>query len=97
MTLFAAVVAASDAAAGTRRGPAKVTTFRTLLREIEPAEVRPAIGFLTGTPRQGRIGVGWATMAGLEGMAATEPTLSVMDVDTALARLAGTSGSGSVA
>jgi DNA ligase-1 len=97
MTLFAAIVAASDAAAATTKRTAKVAALGALLRHLEPDEIRPAIGFLTGAPRQGRIGVGWTTIAGLEGAMAAEPVLSVRDVDGALSRLAGTAGSGSVA
>jgi DNA ligase-1 len=97
VTLFAAVVAASDAAAATTKRTAKVAALGALLRQLERQEVRPAIGFLTGAPRQGRIGVGWATMAGLEGATADEARLSVSDVDAALSRLALTAGSGSVA
>ena len=37
-----------------------------LLRRLDPDEVAPAVGFLTGAPRQGRIGVGWATLSALD-------------------------------
>jgi DNA ligase-1 len=37
-----------------------------LLGRLHPGEIEPAIGFLLARPRQGAIGVGWATVAGLE-------------------------------
>jgi DNA ligase-1 len=51
---------------------------------------------LSGEARQGRIGVGWRTVANLDVEPAGEPTLEVLDVDATLTALAGTSGSGSV-
>jgi DNA ligase-1 len=73
MTLFADVVATSEAAAATPKRTAKVAALAALLRRLEPDEVVPAVGFLTGLPHQGRIGVGWATMAALEVSHAAEP------------------------
>ena len=97
MGSFAAVVAASEAAAATPKRTAKVAVLADLLRGLAPEEVGPAVGFLTGVPRQGRIGVGWATLSGLERTAAERSTLTVADVDSALEGLAATTGSGSVA
>ena len=50
---------------------------------------------LTGTPRQGRIGVGWRTVASIAVAPAEDPSLSLTGVDDALARLAACAGSGS--
>ncbi len=58
MAQFAAVVDASDAATATTKRTAKVAALAELLRQLEPDEVAPAVGYLTGAPRQGRIGVG---------------------------------------
>ena len=38
-----------------------------------PRRDRGRVGFLTGEPRQGRIGVGWATLAAIEVAPAAEP------------------------
>src|SRR4051794_31348027 len=97
MGSFAAVVAASEAAAATAKRTAKVAALADLLRELAPDEVRPAVGFLTGVPRQGRIGVGWATLAGRDRSPAATSTLTVAAVDGALERLAATTGPGSAA
>ncbi|MCP2181134.1 DNA ligase-1 [Prauserella alba] len=50
---------------------------------------------MTGTPTQGRIGVGWRTLRDLLGRCAPEPTLTVAEVDALLGEVAATSGSGS--
>jgi DNA ligase-1 len=102
--LFADVVHASAAVAATRSRLAKVDVLAATLRAAVPhppadpaAEVRAVTGFLTGVPVQGRIGAGWRTLVRLRPAPATSPTLSVAEVDAALTRLAGTSGSGSQA
>jgi DNA ligase-1 len=97
MTLFADVVATSEAAAATPKRTAKVAALAALLRRLEPDEVVPAVGFLTGLPHQGRIGVGWATMAALEVSHAAEPSLTIAAVDDTLTRVAATTGPGSTA
>ena len=97
MTSLAAVVDVSTAATATTKRTAKVAALVDLLRRLDPAEVAPAVGFLTGTPRQGRIGVGWATLSSLDVTPAAAPTLTIVDVDTALTELAVTSGAGSTA
>src|SRR5207249_9836060 len=59
-------------------------------------EIEPAIAFLSGAPRQGRIGVGYATLEAARAERAAEaPTLEVVQVDAALERLAHTTGKGS--
>ena len=63
---------------------------------MAPDEVRPAVGFLTGLPRQGRIGVGWATLGGVDVTAADEPTVEIAEVDAVIDELAVATGPGSV-
>src|SRR5215207_3923481 len=97
MTPFAAAVDASAAATATTKRTAKVAALADLLRRLEPSEVPAAIGFLTGTPRQGRIGVGWSTLSGLGVDPAPAASLTIGQVDQALTELASTSGPGSTA
>lgn len=93
---FADLAATSDAVAATSRRSAKVAALAAVLARLAPAEVAPAIGMLTGEPRQGRIGVGWASIAAVgERPPATDPTLEVLDVDRALTEVAATTGAGS--
>ena len=98
MTRFAEVAAASDAAGATRSRLAKVAAFAELFARLQPDEVRPVVAMLSGAIRQGRIGVGWATVSNLSIPPATgEPSLEIDDVDAAFDRLAATIGPGSVA
>ena len=89
------VVDASAAVTATSKRGEKVAILATLLRAADPDEVAMLVGMLVGDPRQGRIGVGWATMRGARVDAATEATLSVREVDGALTQLAITTGAGS--
>ncbi|MFH8249593.1 ATP-dependent DNA ligase [Microbacterium sp. B2969] len=95
--LLADLVETADAVGATRSRLAKVDALASALERLEPEEIRPAVGFLTASPRQGRIGVGWRTLASLDAEHATTPTLTIGDVDVALGELAEASGAGSVA
>ncbi|MDR7190913.1 DNA ligase-1 [Microbacterium sp. BE35] len=90
------LVTATGEVASTSSRLAKIAVLATLLRGLQPDEVAPAIGFLTANPRQGRLGVGWRSLTGLDVVHADTPTLTVLDVDASLSRLAGADGPGSV-
>jgi DNA ligase-1 len=49
----------------------KTALLAELLRRLEPEEIEIAVAFLTGSPRQGRIGLGYATIARAFGRADT--------------------------
>ena len=91
------LVTTSDTVAATRSRLAKVDALAALLVRLEPDEIAPAIGFLVGKPRQGRVGVGWRSVANVMGEPAAEPSLTVGDLDALLDRLGATAGSGSAA
>ncbi|MDY0910977.1 ATP-dependent DNA ligase [Microbacterium sp. CFBP9034] len=95
--LLTDVVAATESVAATSSRLAKVAALAGVLRDLAADEIVPAIGFLTATPRQGRLGVGWRSLTSLETAHAAEPSLTILDVDDALDRLAATDGQGSVA
>ncbi len=110
--LLAEVVEASARVAATPARTAKISALAELLRRLPPDEVEPAVGFLVGEPRQGRIGVGWATLAKRRGFSAgtvpetttipaenEEPDgrITVGELDRALSELSATTGAGSVA
>jgi len=65
------------------------------LRQVTPEESAIAVSFLTGKPRQSRLGVGWATVYGVETSPAAEPDLEILEVDAVLEALAETAGPGS--
>lgn len=89
------VVLTTQAVAATSSRLAKIDALAVLLETLEPGEVVPTIGLLTARPRQGRIGVGWRGLAAHDTDHAAESTLTVLDVDAALERVAAASGSGS--
>ncbi len=103
--LLAEVVEASARVAATPARTAKVAALADLLRRLAPDEFEPAVGFLVGEPRQGRIGVGWATLAkrvaarrdNSMGPEVPGEPITITDLDGVLDQLEGTIGSGSVA
>jgi DNA ligase 1 len=97
VVLIAEVVQTCDQIAATRSRSAKVAALAELLAGLTVDEIEPAIGFLSGQLRQGKIGVGWATIAAAEVVPATAPSLTVTDLDTALGQLQALAGPGSAA
>jgi DNA ligase-1 len=97
MTLLAAVVNASGEVAGTSSRSRKVTILAELLRRLDAEEIPIAVGFLSGVPRQGRVGVGYATVYAVEHAPAAEPTLTVGDLDRAIEAVSEATGAGSAA
>ena len=95
--MLAEVVDTVDEVAGTRSRLAKIDALARLLARLDPGEIDVAVGLLTASPRQGRIGVGWRGFAGLEAEHAVVSSLAVLDVDAAFDALASASGAGSVA
>lgn len=96
MTRLSEIVAASSEVAATRSRKQKIERFARVLATLEPAEVRPAVGFLCGELRQGKLGLGYATLRKLRQLAAAESDeLTVLQLDEAFSRLAELSGKGS--
>ena len=95
MTLLADVVGASTEVTATSSRSRKVAILAELLRGLDAKEVPVAVGFLTGVPRQGRVGVGYATVYALEEEPAAEPSLTIGELDEAIAAVASTTGTGS--
>jgi DNA ligase-1 len=93
--LLADVLAASTAVAATRSRTAKAGVIADLLRRAGADEVRPVTAWLAGETLQGRLGVGWRTLARMSGEPAAAPSLTVPAVDRALTELAATAGPGS--
>jgi DNA ligase-1 len=94
MTLLADVAASSGLVAGTSSRSAKIAILAELLRRLDPSEVPIAVGFLSGVPRQGRVGVGYATVYGIEATPAAKASLTVGELDRAIAEVQGSLGSG---
>src|SRR5439155_1144885 len=60
--LLAELADTSRAVAATAARSTKIALLADLLTRLEPDEVVPAVALLAGAARQGRIGVGWATV-----------------------------------
>jgi len=90
------LVRVSAAVAGTPGRLEKISKLAALFAALPPDDAPIAIGFLTGWPRQGRLGVGWATVASArDRQAATTSTLELHDVDIAFDQLLSVSGKNS--
>ncbi|MEO0495565.1 MAG: ATP-dependent DNA ligase, partial [Actinomycetota bacterium] len=94
---LADLVAATDAVGATTARKEKVAILADVLRTATPEEMEIVVGLIAGDPRQGRIGVGWATVAGLEVSPTDEAVHDVTDLDRLLTDVAATSGAGSKA
>jgi DNA ligase-1 len=97
--LLIAVVETSAAVGATRSRKSKIDALATLLHSCTPAEVAIVVCLLTGEPRQGRIGIGWATLSKARGAAHSpdESNVTVAELDDTLDRIAATTGAGSAA
>jgi DNA ligase-1 len=94
---FAELVDASQQVARASGRLDKVARLASLLRRVEPHEIEIATAFLCGTPRQTKLGLGYASAraAGPEA-AAESPTLGLADVDAAFEQIARVAGKGAI-
>jgi DNA ligase-1 len=94
--LLSELVETSGRVASTRARNAKIGELAALLRRLDPDEAPVAVGFLSGEPRQGRIGIGWAALRdAAAGTPAAAPSLTLGDVDAALEAVGAAGGRGS--
>ena len=94
--LFTRVVEASAAVAGASSRLQKIAHLADLFRSLAPDEIATVVALVSGEPRQGRLGLGYATISEVAHVRpAEEATLAVLDVDRAFAALAEISGAGS--
>jgi DNA ligase-1 len=93
--LLAEVVGTSQRVADTTRRLEKIDRLAGLLRRLAIDEVEPVVAFLSGRARQGRIGIGWATLREAGAEAAAGPVLTIQEVDHTLESLAIVQGRGS--
>jgi DNA ligase 1 len=97
VTLLADVVAASRKVSDTSSRSAKVAILTALLGRLDTSEVASAVGLLAGAPRQGRVGVGYRAIYGIDLPPASDASLTIEDVDRAIAEVQATTGGGSAA
>jgi DNA ligase 1 len=95
---LAELVATSRAVGESSGRLQKIGHLAGLLRNIPPTELETAIAFLSGSARQGRIGIGSAAINDARTAAASETaTLELCDVDAAFERIATHAGAGATA
>jgi len=97
MTLLADVVTASRDLTDTSSRSEKVAILAALLGRLDASEVAVAVGFLAGVPRQGRVGIGYSTIYGIEHAPARQASLSIDDLDRSITEVQRMTGSGSAA
>jgi len=96
MTLLADLVAASNEVAATSSRSRKIAVLADLLQRLELGEVPIAAGLVSGLPRQGRVGVGFAAVYGVDEQApAATPSLTIHDLDAVVTEIQHATGSGS--
>jgi DNA ligase-1 len=90
------LVETSARIAQTSRRLEKIDLLAGLLRRLAAEEIPVAVHFLSGSLRQGRIGIGFAAFRQLLGApCADAPQLSLREVDDSFGRIAATAGAGS--
>ena len=92
--LLADLAATSVNVAATSSRTEKLQHLAAALRRAAPDEVAVVTAYLSGDLRQRRTGAGWRSLQGLPAPA-VQPSLTVLEVDTAFAVLADLSGPGS--
>jgi DNA ligase-1 len=95
MTSLARLVEASERVAASTSRLAKVRELAEVLRSLEPDEIPIGVQYLSGETSQGRFGLGYAQLRDASaGAPANAPTLSVPEVDDAIAAIAALRGKG---
>ncbi len=89
------LVATSAAVGATRARGRKTALLADLIRALGPPERSLAVAYLTGATPQGRIGIGYASVGGMDVPPAPAPSLTLADVDACLTAVAATTGDGS--
>ena len=89
------LVATSHAVRSTRARTRKVAALSEYLSGLDDDDLPLGVAYLAGAPRQGRIGVGWASVGEIDVPAAAAPALHLADVDALLDLLAAATGTGS--
>ena len=93
--LLQSLVSCSTQVAATSGRLAKINLLAELLKLATPEEMELAIAYLSGTTRQAKAGVGWATLRAAKGPGVRSSELGITDVDDVLERISKTSGKGS--
>jgi DNA ligase-1 len=94
MTRLAELVRVSGEVAGTSSRLAKVSALAGFLKRLERDEIEIALPYLSGDIRQGRLSLGYATLASARAAPAAAPRLELHQVDEAFSALKAVKGKG---
>ncbi|NND14016.1 MAG: ATP-dependent DNA ligase, partial [Acidimicrobiia bacterium] len=89
------LVETSNEVAATRSRKKKIVALADLLRGADETIAAQAISYLSGELPQGKIGIGYAMVYGLEVEPAGSPSIELTEIATALDEVKATRGSGS--
>ena len=92
--LLAEVVETSRRITGTSKRLEKTALLAELLKKLNPEEVEVTVAFLSGNMRQGRVGIGYATVRAAGSPPAEEASLSILQVDQVLTEVTKVRGTG---
>lgn len=92
--LLAQLVETSRRVSESSRRLEKVELLAGLLKQVRTEESETAVAFLSGSTRQGRIGIGYASIRGAAAEPAEGAALEILDVDRTLESLSGVMGRG---
>ncbi|HMF77749.1 MAG TPA: ATP-dependent DNA ligase [Bryobacteraceae bacterium] len=93
--LLAGIVQTSLRISETARRLEKTALLANLLKQLQPEEAAAAVGFLSGSPRHGRIGIGYAALQNAMASAAETATLQILEADRIFDEISVAQGSGS--
>jgi DNA ligase-1 len=92
--LLAKIVTASRQVSETAKRLEKTALLANLLKQLLPEEIEPAVAFLSGSLRQGRMGIGYATLHAAMPEPAAAASFEILQLDRLFDQLAGVKGSG---
>jgi DNA ligase-1 len=92
--LLAKIVKASQQLSETAKRSEKTSILADLMKQLSAEETEAAVAFLSGTLRQGRMGIGYATLHAAMPEAASSASLEILQLDRLFDQLAGVKGSG---
>jgi DNA ligase-1 len=94
--LLVELVETSRRVAETTSRNEKVGLLADLLRRLGNDEIESGVCYLSGVTRQGRVGIGYASLREAMGApAAARPSLEILDLDRAIGQIGGATGRGS--
>ncbi|MBV8069760.1 MAG: hypothetical protein JO270_07645, partial [Acidobacteriaceae bacterium] len=93
--LLADIVETSGKIGATSKRLEKIDLLARLLKRLQPEEIEVAVAYLAGATRQGRIGIGYATLRDASSGASETASLELLDLDRTLEQIAQTQGAGS--